>query len=381
MRIATLSPAVWFGTGYAVQAANLLHTLRSLGHECASFAFTGLSGAPLTWQGFPVYPSLYHNLGQDMAMHAAHFGADLVIPVMDIWNLEPRAWEGVRLCPYFPVDHFPLSPHIANVARACFSSVVYSQFGAKMCADVGVETRYIPCSVDTSIYTPVDRSEARAALGWPADRYIVGMVQANVGRPSRKAFEPQLRAFKRFQSSHPDALLYLHTFLNAGRETDGENLLGMLGSVGLELGRDVLIPDQYEYTVGITDGELALAYSAMNVLMQVTTGEGFGVPLVEAQACGTPVVTGSWTSMPELCFAGWTVPSDEHDDDLLWGTLEGYKVQPRASAIVEKLERAYRWKDCEETRAIARAGALAFDVQTVAERYWRPFLAEMEGRL
>jgi glycosyltransferase involved in cell wall biosynthesis len=380
MRIGILSPSPWTNTGYGIQSAALIKTLQALGHDVACFAFTGLSGSPLSWGGAAVYPSLYHPLGQDMAMHARHFGADIVIPVMDIWNLEPRAWEGIKLVPYFPVDHFPLSPHIAKVASACFSSVVYSKFGQKQCDEAGVQAHYIPCSVDTTIYAPTDRSEARSALGWPQDRYIVGMVQANVGRPSRKAFEPQLRAFKLFQEEHKDALLYLHTFLNAGRETDGENLIGMLASVGLELGRDVLIPDQYIYTLGMPPEQLAICYNAMNVLLQVTTGEGFGVPLVEAQACGTPVICGGWTSMPELCFAGWMVPHDE--DDKLWGTLEGYKVFPRVSAIVEELEKAYRARIATtKLRTQASAFALPFDIKTVGERYWKPFLAELEARI
>ncbi len=372
MRIGIVSPAPWIGSGYAVQAAHLVKILQSLGHDVAVFAYTGLSGSPLSWGGAVIYPSLFHPMGQDMAMHARHFRADLVIPVMDIWNVEPKAWEGFKLAPFFPVDHFPLSPHIMRLAASVHTPIVYSQFGQRMLAEAGVQASYIPCAVDTQVYTPMPRSEARSALGWPQDRYIVGMVQANAGRPSRKAFEPQLRAFKEFQQKHPDALLYLHTFLNAGRETDGENILGMLESVGLELGKDVLIPDQYAYTVGIPAGQLSLCYSSMNVLMQVTTGEGFGVPLIEAQACGTPVVTGSWTAMQELCFAGWLV--EYSPDDLLWGTLGGYKVQPRVSNILFALEKAYTDSG---PHPAARVSALAFDVQAVAEM-WRSLLGQME---
>ena len=386
MRIGVLSPAPFVASGYGIQASYLLRTLRALGHEAACFAFTGLSGSPLMWQGSLVYPKLFHEMGQDMAMHARHFGADVVMPLMDIWHIQHAAWDGIPLCPYFPVDHEPLSPHLARIIAGCHTPIVFSQFGQRMCKDAGLDVAYIPCAVDTDIYAPIDRTEAREALGWPQDRYIVGMVQANAGRPSRKAFEPQLRAFKWFQNEHPEALLYLHTFVNAGREIDGDNILGMLASLDLQLGRDVIIPDQYAYTVGIPQAQLSRCYNAMNVLLQVTSGEGFGVPLIEAQACGTPVITGDWTSMPELCFAGWSVPrltaevyGREVNDDELWGTLEGYKVQPRASAIVTALEASYQ--DGDTLRQRARDGALAFGVEAIADRYWRPMLASIEGRL
>jgi glycosyltransferase involved in cell wall biosynthesis len=241
--------------------------------------------------------------------------------------------------------------------------------------------------VDCEVYQPTDRSEARGALGWPQDRYIVGMVAANVGVPSRKAFEPQFRAFKLFQAEHPHALLYLHTFANSANETDGENLIRMLDAVGLVVDRDVFFVDQYQYLLSVPPAQMALAYSAMDVLLNVTMKEGFGVPLVEAQACGTPVITGDWTANAELCVAGWKVPrlratvyGREMDDDALYGPLGGYGVQPRVSTIVEALEAAYQDGGGDYMRHAARQAALPYDVRRVAAEYWKPMLDEIAGR-
>ena len=381
MRIMVLGPGPAEPTGYGVQQAHLLHILRSLGHDAAAAASASVHGAPILWDGFPVYPKLFADMGQDLACHARHFGADLVIPIMDAWVIEPRAWAGLKLAPFFPVDHAPLSPALRAVLPHFHAAAVYSQWGQRVCQEAGFTVSYIPCSVDTSIYQPTDRPHARDILGWPQDRHIVGMVAANVGVPSRKAFEQQLRAFKYFQDEHLNALLYLHTFANTGNEMKAENLLRMLDTVGLVVDQDVFFVDQYAYLMSVPPATMALAYSAMDVLLSVTTKEGFCLPLVEAQACGTPVITGDWTANAELCFAGWKVPRLEATvygrtiyDDPLYGHLGGYGVQPRASAIVEMLERAYQMRDCAETRAIARRGALPFDVQAVAERYWRPFL-------
>ena len=50
---------------------------------------------------------------------------------------------------------------------------------------------------------------------FPKDAFVVGMVAANKGAPSRKAFSQALLAFSRFAKAHDNAFLYLHTVLDA----------------------------------------------------------------------------------------------------------------------------------------------------------------------
>jgi glycosyltransferase involved in cell wall biosynthesis len=70
----------------------------------------------------------------------------------------------------------------------------------------------------------------------------------------------------------------------------------------------VRFPNQYEYNMGALDSEyMAMIYSASDVLVMPSHCEGFGVPLIEAQACGLPVVTVAYSAMPELTFKGETV--------------------------------------------------------------------------
>lgn len=50
----------------------------------------------------------------------------------------------------------------------------------------------------------------------------------------------------------------------------------------------------------ISDEELPLLYSASKVLLYPSLYEGFGLPILEAMACGTPVITSNVSSMPEI---------------------------------------------------------------------------------
>ena len=50
----------------------------------------------------------------------------------------------------------------------------------------------------------------------------------------------------------------------------------------------------------ITDDVLAALYRRANLFVFPSLAEGFGLPVAEAMACGTPVVTSQISSMPEV---------------------------------------------------------------------------------
>lgn len=56
----------------------------------------------------------------------------------------------------------------------------------------------------------------------------------------------------------------------------------------------------YENHVGLSRAALVAQYEAADMLLFVSTYEGFGLPIIEAQAVGRPVVTSNILSMPEV---------------------------------------------------------------------------------
>lgn len=377
MRILWSSNAPWAFSGYATQTRATVPQLQALGHELAIAAFFGLQGGILNWNDVPIYPSMYHRYGQDaIAPHAAHFKADLMISLMDIWVCEPDRYPNTRWCPWFPIDHEPMPECVAAKAARAFYPITMSQFGKAMCDRIGLETGYVPHAIDTTVFTPMDRQEARAITGLPDDRFIVGMVAANKGIPSRKAFPQQLEAFARFQQGHPDALLYLHTSTGE-RETDGVNLIDLCESLALRVGHDVLFVDQYGYRMGAPDEQMAALYSSFDVLMSASLGEGFGIPILEAQACGTPVIVGAWTAMEELCFPG-SIAIPKADATKMYTGLASYQWSVHPEALADALDQMWQRPP---TREPLRHAALAYDSALVRETHWKPTLAEIGRRM
>ena len=102
--------------------------------------------------------------------------------------------------------------------------------------------------------------------------------------------------------------------------------------------------------------------------------EGFGIPVIEAQACGTPVITTNFTAMPELTGAGWLVEGQD-----FW-TLQGSFMRvPSIDGIVTALNRSY--SEAAGLRKQAREFALQFDARKVFAEHWRPVLAEIESKM
>jgi glycosyltransferase involved in cell wall biosynthesis len=352
-----------------------------LGHECAIVAFYGVEGGVLRNGNTRIYPRGAHPYGLDVIdAHAAHFNngpGGLVISLMDSWVLDPSAFRTSRWCPLFPIDHEPCPPPIIHRVSKAWARIVYSKFGERMMHNAGLDCYYVPHMIDTSIYKPTPQAYARQEWRLPQDKFVVGMVAANKGAPSRKCFQEQLQAFAEFHHRHPDTHLHLHTAKGTGGGAEAVNLPELVDY--LDLTECVSFVDQYAYFLGLPDEMVATVYGAFDVLTSVSMGEGFGIPIAEAQACGVPVIVGDWTSMPELCFAGWKV--DKAETEPFWTPLGAFQFKPRVGAIVDAYEEAYKNAGNLKLKKQARQGALAYDAETVTSRYWKPVLEELEQRI
>ena len=376
MRTLFWSNAPWTNTGYGNQTKLFAPRINALGYPTAVFAMYGLRGGVVEWNGQKVYPLLFESHGNDaVTSHVEAWEADVVISLLDVSMVMPQALADVAWCPWFPIDGEPIRPNELAALRRALQPIVFSRFAERMAKDAGLDVAYVPHGVDTRVFQPGNQSAARESLGFPADRFMVGIVAANKGVPSRKAFPEQLRAFRLFKERHDDALLYIHT--HRGREMQGLNLAALCESVGLAPGRDVRFVGQYPNAAGmVTDQDMAHIYQSMDVLLNVSWGEGFGIPIVEAQACGVPVIVGDWTAMPELCFAGWKVPKAEAQ--AVWTRFETWQWSALPGAIVECLEMAYAARGAGVLADQAVLGAQDYDADVVTERYWRPVLADIE---
>jgi glycosyltransferase involved in cell wall biosynthesis len=108
----------------------------------------------------------------------------------------------------------------------------------------------------------------------------------------------------------------------------------------------------------IDDADLPLWYAAATVFTLPSLYEGFGIPLIEAMACGTPVVTSSSSSLPEVVGDAGLIVSPTDPDQLAEALLRMVRDdQLRAEYAERGLARARRFswvETAERTLAVYR---------------------------
>ncbi len=372
-------------SGYGIQIAQLAERLKTVGHDVAISSTYGQQGGVATWRDIPVYPMGFDPNGNDVLhLHATHhFGGDelggWIITALDVWALTTPMLANHNVAAWVPVDHLPVPPDVVKFFhRTDAIPVAMSRFGERQLTDAGLDATYIPLSIDTSVYRPtrtvnvngVDM-DARDLLDIPSDAFVVGMVAMNKGwARDRKGFNEALRAFGLFWKAHNEAVLYLHAEKFGGAE--GINLVELAQHAAVPV-HAIRYVDQYAYRLGVPAEMMAATYTTMDVLLAPSHGEGFCVPLIEAQACGTPVIATDFSSQPELVGAGWLV-----NGQLEWDPAQHASyVCPYTFDVLGALEKAFA-ADRELMATQAVAFAQSYDADVVFETYWRPFLATLE---
>jgi glycosyltransferase involved in cell wall biosynthesis len=369
------STAPWSPSGYGVQTAIWTKQLQKMGHEVLISTFWGLNGSPTSWDGITVLPAFGGNYASpSLHQHAKHVNPDLVMTLGDVWVLDPGLLRELPLAHWLPCDCRPMSTADRGVVEASGAQLVaMSRFGLDRFRDAGfTNALYCPHAIDFGTFKPPeDKAKLREATGISPDTFVIGVNAAN-NDAIRKAPAEMLLAFAKFAAAHDDVLLSLHTGVHCDGGQDLECLAENLGITDR-----VMVVDQYRYSAGLIPAEgLADWYGAVDVLLGATYGEGFGLPLVEAMACGVPVITTKCSSMEELNPDGIQV-----DGEPFWnGVHRGWWIRPSIAGMVAALEQAYEQRR-DVDQAKLRESVSEYEVGNVAEKYMRPTVDELLERM
>lgn len=376
--------APWAPSGYGQQASQFLPKIRNLGYEMACVCFYGLMGGKINWKSmlyehepFVCYPKTGSQWGED-AMRDFHkeFKQDVSFTLQDIWTMNPDILKEVpRWIPIVPIDHEPPPPAIIDRLKLAYRIITYSKFGHRELKKVGLHSTYIPHTIDTNMFKAYDKAEMKQKLGINPDTFLFGMVSANKDMPPRKSFQEVLDAFHLFQQKYPNSALYFHSII---RPPGGFPIDDYAKNLGID--KKIFHTLPHDLLFSVPQEEMGKLYSAFDVLLCPSTNEGFGVPIIEAQACEVPVIVNDFTAMPELIIEGETGEKCK----VAWrrfSALGSYVGHPDTKDLVEKMEKLYHADREKMGKAARKHVEENYDIDVVIEKHWKPFLETLENEI
>ncbi|WP_153722087.1 glycosyltransferase [Sporosarcina cascadiensis] len=164
--------------------------------------------------------------------------------------------------------------------------------------------------VDTNIFKPMGREEARLLLNVPLNEHVLIFVGNVI---ESKGVMELLEAYRQVKASHPDLLLYIIGSQKDQRFTETvKQKIQETGAAGIE------------FKEPVSQTELAKWMSAADILALPSYHEGFGLVVLEALASGAKVVATNVGGLPYLLQDG-----------------AGILVEPRsADSLAEGLDQA-----------------------------------------
>lgn len=339
---------------------------------------------------YPIYPAI---IGGDMW----GFGRleevvkkerpDIVLIQSDAWIVETfvkDAAPDVENCPpivgFMPVDGRGVKRSTAEGLSGLALGIFYTRFGEEQAIEAGFTARStnIGLGVRRELYKPMDRSAARRRVfpNLPADAFVFGNVNRN---QPRKRLDLTVACFAEWlkRSGADNAYLYLHCL----REDCGWDIE--------EVGHYYGIDDQLILTNAKTHEDLLpeslmpLVYSACDVLLSSTLGEGWGLPTLEAMACGTPQIVPDYAALAEWARGAVRYVPVEHEIANFGFRAFGIGAAPVKGAFVDAMDELYRDANARADLAAAglkKAAEDRFSWAHVAKRFHEELTAVLNER-
>lgn len=237
---------------------------------------------------------------------------DVIVMQNDGWNI-PAYVQRLQHVPKYA--QLPIVASVAvdgkNFQGGWLDGISTAVFWTKFALDESRDGGYagpatiIPLGVDLTTYYPMEKIEAKVKRGIPRqmdNSFIVGNVNRN---QPRKRWDLMVKYFAEWVKTYKieDAWLFMHTAPTGDTGTDVTQLARYYGVVD----RLALVEPPTWY--GYSESKMCETYNCFDVYASTTQGEGFGLPALEAMACGVPCLLPDWAALGDWAKRGaWLVP-------------------------------------------------------------------------
>jgi glycosyltransferase involved in cell wall biosynthesis len=353
-RVLFCSEATFLNTGYATYTREILNYLHSTGkYELAEMASYGERNDPrakdLKWKYYGVMPNQdaepkasQEELNEYHSQPVNQFGEfifervcldflpDVVCDIRDFWMV-----DFIERSPFRPCFKWALMPTVDarpqarqwlstyQSADACFT---YSDWAGDVLKDqTGGQINHLGSAPPSAhpAYQPIqDKDKHKESFGIDPEYKIIGTVMRN---QRRKLYPDLFEAFRNFLDQSEDKKYYL--YCHTSYPDLGWNIPELLQEHGLasnvlftyickqtgkpfaSLFKGAVAQSQHsgQYGAVLSNVKFGASYEQLSSIMnlfdlyvQYANSEGFGMPQVEAAACGVPVMGTDYSAMESV---------------------------------------------------------------------------------
>lgn len=347
-KILFISEAAYLNTGYAKYSKEIISRIYNTGkYDIAEFSIYGNAEDPrrlsIPWKNYANMPDSKNekHVSAYSSNASNQFGAwrfervcldfepDIVFTIRDFWMdsfIYHSPYRRIFSWAWMPtVDASPQNQEWIDMFSDADYVLTYSDWAKSIIekqAGSSVNTAGVASPSAAEYFIPMDRAAVRNELGIRDDVLIIGTVMRN---QRRKLFPALIESFGEYikESKLTNVFLYLHTsFPDAGWNLG--NLLHKNGVSSRVLMTYVCEKCKHveasffrdskkvcskcrSYTStpsnvgnGVDDATLAKIYNLFDLYIQCANSEGFGLPQVEAAACGTPIACTNYSAMEDI---------------------------------------------------------------------------------
>lgn len=303
------------GSGYKTIAVPLLTRLANMGHEIkvAGLMYRGEEN----WYPFSVIPC--RDLQEGVAIInnlMPLWNPDIILVAMDL-PIQKKIFEQVskfqkKYIAITPLENPPLCMEWAMPLFQMDKVFFISQMGTDAAEKVGLRNvEHLQVGIDLETWHPAtleEKETIRKGLDIPQDAFVVLTVADN---QERKNLWAALEAVARLKKEIERPLRYL--LVTRVENPYGWRLKDLIHD--LDIKKEVVLFER-----GLPISSLWGLYATADVYLQTSKAEGLGLPVMDAMACGVPVVATDTGALTELLAPdkGHLVPADYVFTDV-WG--------------------------------------------------------------
>ncbi len=216
---------------------------------------------------------------------------------------------------------------LPTILKTTSSIITVSEFSKKdICEYLNYpkEKVYVTPLAAEDMYTPLDKSYCKMVL---KKRYSIDtdFILYVGGFSPRKNILGLIEAFNLVKSKVKNPLkLVIVGRHGLSYETYKRR------AIELNLESSIIFPGFIEIN------DMPYFYNASSMLVYPSFYEGFGLPVLEAMACATPVISSSLTSMPEVCADASILVNPSNIDDIASAILNIFNDKKLSSLLIHK---------------------------------------------